>query len=300
MHAPLISIGMPAFNSESTLATAIRSILNQTYENWHLLLIDDGSTDGTVNIARRFTDSRISVYADRSHKGLVYRLNQAVAMSQGEYFARMDADDLAYPERLESQVGYLRRHPEVHLLGCGMLVFKGNGRAIGFRPTVETHQEICRRPSNGFPMGHPTWMGRTEWFRTHPYDPKAIRTEDQVLLLNAYLGSCFACLPEILCGYREDKLVLRKILRGRYEFTAATTHQFLARKRYLKVVEILLRQCAKAGLDTLAVATGLNYFALPHRARSLSAADRERWSVVWSELQSETLTKAPADVLVNV
>src|SRR5262245_7924035 len=74
---PLVSIGMPVFNCEKTLAIAIRSILNQTYDNWELLLMDDGSIDRTLDVARSFDDPRISVVTDHSHKGLVPRLNQA-------------------------------------------------------------------------------------------------------------------------------------------------------------------------------------------------------------------------------
>src|SRR5713226_8121927 len=73
---PLVSIGMPVFNCERTLAIAIRSILNQTYDNWELLLMDDGSTDRTLEVARSFADPRISVLRDHLHKGLVPRLNQ--------------------------------------------------------------------------------------------------------------------------------------------------------------------------------------------------------------------------------
>ena len=120
---PLVSIGLPTFNCEKTLAIAIRSILNQTYGNWELLLMEDGSSDRTLEVARSFSDPRISVFTDHSHKGRVPRLNQAVAMSRGEYFARMDADDVAYPERLERQAEYLAWHPDIDLLGCGILVF---------------------------------------------------------------------------------------------------------------------------------------------------------------------------------
>jgi glycosyltransferase involved in cell wall biosynthesis len=128
MVSPLIIIGMPIFNCEETLATAIRSILNQTYDNRELLLMEDGSTDRTLEVARSFSDPRISVFTDHSNKRLTPRLNQAVAMSRGRYFAHADADDVAYPERLERQVDYLERHPEIDLLGCGMLAFKARRR----------------------------------------------------------------------------------------------------------------------------------------------------------------------------
>jgi glycosyltransferase involved in cell wall biosynthesis len=287
MPSPLVSIGLPAFNCEKTLAVAIRSILNQTYDNWELLLMEDGSSDGTLEVAARIFDPRISVLSDQSHKGLVSRLNQAVAICHGDYFARMDADDIAYPERLERQVEYLERHPEIDLLGCGMLVFRDDGIAQGCRTAPETHEEICVRPSDGFHIGHPTWMGRMSWFRTHSYDENAVRAEDQVLLLRSYATSYFACLPEILCGYREDKLALGKILRGRYGFATAAFGAGIQRKTYLNAIVGLWRQCGKAFLDTLAIVTGLNYAVLPHRARSLDPAGKQRWAEVWSQLHDK-------------
>jgi glycosyltransferase involved in cell wall biosynthesis len=287
MGCPLVSIGLPAFNCEKTLAIAVRSILNQTHDNWELLLMEDGSTDGTLELARSFSDARISVCTDGTHKGLAPRLNQAVAMSRGKYFARIDADDVAYPRRLERQLEHLEAHPEIDLIGCGMLVFKGDGVAQGCRCGPQTHEEICRRPSDGFRIGHPTWMGRTLWFRAHPYDESAIRAEDQVLLLRSYASSRFACLPEILCGYREEKLALGKILRSRYGFAAVVFGECVGRKRYFSATAGLSRQCGKAFLDTFAVVTGLNYAVLPHRARALDSASQQRWVKVWSQLKDE-------------
>jgi glycosyltransferase involved in cell wall biosynthesis len=289
-----VSIGMPVYNCEKTLTTAIRSILNQSYDNWELLLMEDGSSDRTLEVARSFSDPRISVFTNHSHKGLVPRLNQAVAMSRGQYFARMDGDDVAYPERLERQVEYLDRHSEIDLLGCSMLVFKDDGVAVGCRPVPETHLEICQRPSNGFYIGHPTWMGRTSWFRTHPYDAKSVRAEDQVLLLGSYLTSCFACLPEILCGYRENRLVLGKILRGRYSFATAVFKQSIELDAYFTAIAAVLRQFWKACVDTFVITTGLNYLVLAHRARSLNPACRQRWAEVWSQLQDAHGLELPA------
>lgn len=281
---PLVSIGMPAFNCERTLALAIRSLLSQSYENWELLVMEDGSSDQTLEVARSFSDPRISVLFDRSHQGLVPRLNQAVEMSHGKYFARMDADDVAYPERFSHQVDYLERHPEVDLLGCAMLVFRDGGRAQGCRIGPQTHEEICQRPTDGFAIGHPTWMGLTEWFRVHPYDPKAIRSEDQVLLLHTFASSRFACLPEILCGYRESELALRNMLRGRYGFAKAAFVECIRKRQYTVAISSALRQCGKALLDTTAALTGLGYAVLPHRARPLNEVMQYQWVEVWSQL----------------
>ncbi len=290
---PLVSIGMPAFNCEETLSVAIHSILNQTYDNWELLVMEDGSTDRTMELARSFSDPRIRVSTENSHRGLVPRLNQAVEMSRGEYFARMDADDVAYPERLERQVEYFQRHPEVDLLGCRMLMFRGNGVAFGCRPTPETHEEICRLPSNGIRIAHATLVGRTSWFRAHPYDPNTPRAEDQVLLLKSYSTSHFACLPEILYGCREDRLLLRKILVGRYGFASGALSEFFRRRKYCAAAGAVLKQLGKAPVDVFAVITGLNYRVLAHRARPLHQENLQRWSEVWSDLYEAAHSEFP-------
>ncbi len=295
--SPLVSIGLPAYNAEKTLALAICSILHQTYGNWELLLMEDGSSDRTLEVAQSFSDPRIRVFTDHSHKGLVTRLNVAVAMSRGEYFARMDADDVAYPERLERQVEYLKRHPEIDLLGCGMLVFKDDGVAVGSRLAPQTHEAICHRPSDGFYIGHPTWMGPTPWFRSHPYDVKAVHAEDQALLLRTYETSRFACLPEILCGYREHRLVLGKILGARYSFARAVFSECVERETF-NVIVAVLRQFGKAFVDILAITTGLKYVFLLHRARSLNPASLQRWAEVYRQ-QCALKSKFSKNSLVN-
>src|SRR5271165_2292928 len=110
-HAPLVSVLLPARNSAPTLALALRSVLAQTYAHWELLLLDDGSSDGTVELARGIADPRIRLLADGRWQGLGARLNQGLAAAQGELIARLDADDLAFPERFARQVEYLYKHP---------------------------------------------------------------------------------------------------------------------------------------------------------------------------------------------
>ena len=109
--SPLVSIGISVYNCQATIGSAFRSILNQTYENWELILIDDGSQDDTLTIIKQFNDDRIRIYSDGRNRGLPGRLNEAVALSQGKYFARMDGDDICYPTRLASQVDFLEKNP---------------------------------------------------------------------------------------------------------------------------------------------------------------------------------------------
>jgi len=213
---PLISIGMPVFNSAVTLRDAICSILMQSYTNWELLIMDDGSTDDSMQIASVFADSRIKIFTDGENRGLAARMNQAVNMSRGELFARMDADDIAYPRRLSVQQAYLQGHPAVDLLGCGCLVFSKGESSYGMRTYPEMHKGICASPWSGILLMHPTWMGKTSWFRGSAYNEKLKKAQDQELLLRMFNQSVFANTPEILMAYRQDQTGLKKTVLSRY------------------------------------------------------------------------------------
>ncbi len=308
---PLVSIAMPVRNNRATLGVAIRSILAQTHKNWELLLIDDGSTDGTPEVARRYAeaDGRIRYFRDGQAAGLPDRLNQAVALSRGPLMARMDGDDVAYPERLARQSDYLRRHPEVDLVGAWAMVFGPDGRPLGKRIGPEHHEEICARPTAGFPLIHPTYLGKVEFFRSYGYRAAAIRCEDQDLLIRSFarrdsegqagtkernlrlhdLGGCrFANVPEILLGYREESLKLQKLWGTRRHFAASLFSEFRQRGQTLKAVMAVAEQAAKAAVDGMAVGTGLNYRLLRHRARPTSDAERARWDRLRRELRLGT------------
>lgn len=283
---PQVSVGMAVRNCENTIAMAVRSILRQSYRDWELTVIDDGSTDRTAEIARGFDDSRIRVLADGEHHGLSRRLNGAIQLSNGKYFARMDGDDVAYPERFDRQVRYLEEHSEVDLLGTGILVFKANGHPLGTRAIRHSHEEICLRPWAGFYLPHPSWMGRSGWFRQYLYRPEATRMEDQDLLLRSYRTSRFASLPEILMGYREESFSLRKALRTRFHFVKLFGES-LFRKNVHRSFALrgMAEHTMKAMAEMVAVASGQVYRVLRHRALPLSPADVTRWEQVWRDLQ---------------
>lgn len=115
-YSPLVSVIMPVYNSEKFVAEAINSILVQTFTNFEFIIIDDGSTDNSYAIIKSFADKRIQVYHNEENCGLVYCLNKGVSIARGKYIARMDADDISMPRRLEKQVAYLEAHPECSVL----------------------------------------------------------------------------------------------------------------------------------------------------------------------------------------
>ena len=281
---PLVSIGMPVRNCQDTLILAMRSILSQTYEKWKLLLIDDGSTDDTLLVARSLADPRIKVYADGQTRGLANRLNEALGLSCGKYFARMDGDDVAYPHRIERQIHYLETHPEIDLVGAGVLVFIKGGCPFGKRTVPGEHEAICSRPIAGFPIVHPTYVGHLKWFRRYGYYGRDKKSQDQDLLLRSYRYSRFANLPEILLGYREEKLSLRKILSTRCFFARSLFREFQRQGRYDLAIRANLEQGMKGLVDCFAVFSGLNYHILKHRARPITAEEHQEWTRVWISL----------------
>lgn len=251
--SPLISVLLPVRDGAATLLPALRSIINQTVDNFELLVIDDGSRDSSVELARGMGDSRIRVLGDAQSRGLAARLNQGVEVARGKYIARMDADDLAFPERFARQLDFLEANADIDLVGCRAVVFHERSGIVGLYPFAPAHQAICARPWHGFHLAHPTWMGRASWFRQHPYRiPEVRRAEDQELLLRSYLDSRYACLPSVLLAYRLRPYSLRRVLAARRSFCAAQCIYFSRRSQWFDVGRVLVTTSGKLAFDILA------------------------------------------------
>lgn len=254
---PAVSVILPCHNAARTLASALRSVLVQSFSDFELLLIDDGSTDGTAGIAAASGDPRLRYLADGRRRGLAARLNQGVALARGRYVARMDADDVSFPERLARQVGFLEAHPDVDLLGCRAVVFRDDGRIVGLLPFAATHEALCARPWRGIPLPHPGWMGRRAWFERHRYrDPEVLRAEDQELLLRAAPLSRYACLDDVLLGYRQGPFVLRRTLLARRSLLLAQQRLFVARRQWGHALRALGLTVLKVAVDVAAALPG--------------------------------------------
>jgi glycosyltransferase involved in cell wall biosynthesis len=201
--SPLVTVTMPVYNAGKYLRLAVLSIVKQTFTNWELLIIDDGSTDNALDSITDIQDGRIRILRDGANKGLAARLNEAIDLARGKYFARMDQDDVSYPERLMRQVLSFDENPALDLVAVRAITIDENNKATGLFPNTLTHDEICARRWRGFYFPHPTWMGKIEWFRKHRYTvPGPYFCEDQELLLRSYRGSRFATVDEVLFGYR--------------------------------------------------------------------------------------------------
>lgn len=224
MPAPRVTVGLPFLNAERTLADAVRSVFAQTLTDWQLLLLDDGSTDGSLALARRVEDPRVRVLSDGRHRGLAARLNELAALAEAPLLSRMDADDLMHPERLARQVAWLEAHPDTDALGTGAWTMDADGTLHGKRwsdPLPATVAEVLRREL----FVHPTVTFRTAFARAHPYDPGFPRAEDLALWCAIRPTARLAVIPEPLLFYREP---LSPDLAA-YATTAASRRALLAR-----------------------------------------------------------------------
>ena len=114
---PLVSVVLPVYNRPS-VANTINSVLSQTYTNFELLIIDNASTDNTADVIREISDQRIRLIINEENKGQTYSINRGLELSKGKYIARIDADDLMAPERLEKQVKFMEENLDYGLVGC--------------------------------------------------------------------------------------------------------------------------------------------------------------------------------------
>ena len=197
---------MPVYNARAYVAQAIDSILAQTFTDFEFLILDDGSTDGSLKILKRYAqrDSRIHLVS-RENRGIVASLNALIAMAQGEFLARMDADDIALPERLALQIAWLREHPEVVCVGGQYIGVDRWGYDLGVRSSEPTDDHSLQdRLLHGFTaICHPTAMMRRSTVQAvGGYDENCKVTEDLDLWLRLGEQGQLANLPQVLLHYR--------------------------------------------------------------------------------------------------
>jgi glycosyltransferase involved in cell wall biosynthesis len=281
MTNPAITILMAAHDGMAMLDAAIRSIRNQTFADWELVLIDDASREDLGAFVARYADPRMRVARNAANLGLAASLNRGIELATAPYIARMDADDVCYPERLAKQYEYLQKHPHVDVVGARALVFREGGGAVGVITAADTHEAICgSRLAGAFALYHPTWMGKTEWFRRHKYDPAFRKAQDYELLLRAADSSSYANVPEILLGYRADRSNIRKRLQTRRYVLMALAKNRHARNGRLDLLRGAVITCAKGAGDVV-FALARTTMSEKFRYAQVPAQALQRWQEVW-------------------
>lgn len=282
---PLITVAMPIYNAGSYLRLAVFSILKQTYTHWELIIIDDGSTDHALKSIEDIQDARIHIRCDGQNKGLAARLNECIELARGEYIARMDQDDVSYPERFAKQIAYLQGHPDIDLVATRVITMDEDSQITGVFPYRLNHEQICAHPWRGFYFPHPAWMGKVVWFRKHCYAvPAPYFCEDQELLLRSHQESQFATLDQILFAYRIRHIVnWRKLFKTQRAVLKVQLRFFIKQQQYHLLLFSLFVFIGK-------VLNVIFNFALPKYFKSQqtiisSVAARNEWEQILREVR---------------
>ena len=159
MVNPKISVIMSVYNGERYLREAIESILNQTFADFEFIIVNDGSTDSSLEIIQSYQDERIRVINNEINIGLTKSLNKAITEAHGEYIARQDADDISLPNRFEEQLRYLEQHPETVLLGTSIYMIDEDGKTLG---KCTAMAEPSKSLTKGNPFNHGSTMFKSE------------------------------------------------------------------------------------------------------------------------------------------
>ncbi|MDO4725892.1 MAG: glycosyltransferase [Porphyromonadaceae bacterium] len=199
---PLISVAMPCYNNAPYVAEAIESMLNQTFTDFELIILDDCSSDNSAEVIKSFTDKRIVYHRNEQNTGLANNLNIGLQMARGKLIARMDGDDISLPERLQTQVDFLEAHPDIDLCSCGMEMF-GKDNQVWIREPDPEDVKITMLFYS--PILHASAMWRREAFDRYGliYRQEAFPAEDYDLWARAVASGCrLANIPQVLYRYR--------------------------------------------------------------------------------------------------
>lgn len=279
----LITIGLPFFNNEKTLHYTLKSILKQSFSAWKLILINDGSTDNSQQHISDdiLNDPRVIYINDKINRGLVYRLNQIADLCDTPFLARMDADDLISPDRIEIQLKYLLDNPDVDLVDSALCSIDENNQVVGVRgmePIRYTPVEVVRSSM----LNHATIVGKTSWFKENKYNAEFLRAEDYELWCRTFSFSNFKRIESPLYIVREGKVNVRNYLN-----TMHTCRKILRLygPEYLsggQVKKEILKTHIKAFLYKITGIFRMQDILSKNRNRSFSEKDRKQMQIIIS------------------
>ena len=230
-----ITIGLPFYNAEEYLELAIKSVFDQTYKDCELILIDDGSTDNSLKIAKSINDPRVRVYSDGKNKKLAGRLNEIVELANYEYLARMDADDLMSTTRLEKQYKLLKNNPDLDLISTGTVSIANDLTYLGARgndvSNISFNDLLLKRSS---PL-HASILSRTDWFKRNSYNESLKIAQDYDLWIRSSKKGDFKLriISDLLYYYREENNATSKKVLAAYKNERVMYKKYSGNKYYI-------------------------------------------------------------------
>ena len=199
---PIVSVIMSVYNGERYLLEAIDSILTQSFRDFELIVVDDGSIDNSPQILKNISDHRLRIITQKN-RGLPNSLNVAIAESSGKYIARMDADDICLPNRLQLQYNYMQKHPEIGIIGGQARKIDENGKHIGEMNKPIGSKYITKYIKYVCPVIHPTYFVRRDVYKKLAGYQNITPGQDYDFLYRAFnLGIRIDNIPQIIINYR--------------------------------------------------------------------------------------------------
>lgn len=203
IESPIVSVVLPVYNAKDFLEETIVSILTQRYTNLELIIINDGSTDNSLDIINKYKESdyRI-VLVNRENRGFVYSLNEAISLSKGKYIARMDADDISLKDRFEEQIKILDNMKNIDVVGCNYQLIDNKSNITGEVKVPISESDILMALCYSVPFAHPSVMIRKSIFENIKYEENP--TEDYLLWSKIYKNNNFHNIDKLLFQYRHQ------------------------------------------------------------------------------------------------
>ncbi|WP_294319037.1 glycosyltransferase [uncultured Chryseobacterium sp.] len=280
-----VSIGIPLYNGEKFIRNTIHSVLNQSYENFELIITDDGSTDNSIEIIKSFKDSRIKLIIDGRNEGISFRLNQQIALARGKYFVRMDADDIMFPDRLRKQIDFLEKNPETDAIGSSVVILDDDNKIIGFRKA-----ELITDYSKLFTkilFNHPTVTGKLKFFRKYLYSEELKGVEDAELWIRSYPESIFQIMEEPLLFYRDPVVFKLKT----YLFRLDQKNKLFRQSTFLRenkkfFFKLIIQNWIKKILAQLLSFFKMDHIMIKRRNKIITSIDPQ-WKIILENITNE-------------
>gem|GEM_PF-595338 len=260
-----ITVLMPVYNASLFLREAIESILNQTYKNFEFIIINDGSTDNSLQIIESFNDPRIKLVNNEKNLGIIKTRNKGLQLAKGKYIANMDADDVSLPERLEKQITFLEQYADVTILASRLVLIDKNNNEVGVWPedySVVSDEKISQTLPVINCVGQPTVMMRRDVVTNIMYNNLYTHNEDWGLWLDVLtLNYRISKLPDVLLRYRlhdasttvsTNKLgVNKKIISFKFKYIKYKISQSKFSGTDKKVLKSLVKDFIKYALESI-------------------------------------------------
>jgi glycosyltransferase involved in cell wall biosynthesis len=295
MPSPLVTIGIPFFNHRTTLLQTVRSVFAQSFSDWELILIDDGSTDGSWALVEQIRDARVRVQTDGTNRGQTFRLNQIARLARGRYIARMDADDVMHPRRLEEQLRLLE-HPSSPDLVCSPVI------AIDWQSNIVGTLGPARLPSerraflDRTHIIHPTVTVKRDWAMRFPYNEAYRYSQDRELWARTAPKSRFATTKEPLLYYRVDNpSAVRNYMQHTKECSRLLKQHVGGDLRRLEYCGLRAKLLAKALLFAAATFVKPGIARTTLQVGSLSSSDATRYQKDFATASGTTVPGLPSN-----